>query len=52
MTKLVVSVLPACAELKNEVIARTIHGFVVNVGLICEVCVGNALVDVYENVER
>ncbi|KNA24348.1 hypothetical protein SOVF_016480 [Spinacia oleracea] len=43
----VVSVLPACAELKDEVVARVIHGYVVKVGLINQVRVGNALVDGY-----
>lgn len=43
----VVSVLPACAELKDEVMAMMIHGYVVKVGLICQVRIGNALVDVY-----
>ncbi|XP_074321215.1 putative pentatricopeptide repeat-containing protein At1g69350, mitochondrial [Silene latifolia] len=43
----VVSVLPACAELKDEVLSRVIHGYVVKVGTICQVRVGNAFVDVY-----
>ncbi|XP_021734269.1 pentatricopeptide repeat-containing protein At5g27110-like [Chenopodium quinoa] len=43
----VVSVLPACAALKDEVVPRVIHGYVVKVGLICQVRVGNALVDGY-----
>ncbi|KAL2941347.1 hypothetical protein RDABS01_029697 [Bienertia sinuspersici] len=43
----VVSVLPACAELKDKVMARMIHGYVLKVGLLCQVRVGNALVDVY-----
>lgn len=43
----VVSVLPACAELKDEVMARMIHCYVVKVGLVYQVRVGNAFVDVY-----
>ncbi|KAK9692269.1 hypothetical protein RND81_09G252800 [Saponaria officinalis] len=43
----VVSVLPACAELKDEVVARVVQGYVVKVGLICQVRVGNVFIDVY-----
>ncbi|KAL9248315.1 hypothetical protein vseg_021652 [Gypsophila vaccaria] len=43
----VVSVLPACAELKDEVMARVVHGYVVKVGLICQVRIGNVFIDVY-----
>ncbi|KAJ8450587.1 hypothetical protein Cgig2_020224 [Carnegiea gigantea] len=43
----VVSVLPACAELKDEMMATVIHGYVVKVGFIRHVTVRNALIDVY-----
>ncbi|KAK7292628.1 hypothetical protein RJT34_15479 [Clitoria ternatea] len=43
----VVSVLPVCAETKNEVMARIMHCYVLKVGLLGHVKVGNALVDVY-----
>jgi len=43
----VVSVLPACAELKDAMMASVIHGYAVKVGFICRVTVGNALIDAY-----
>ncbi|KAA8550001.1 hypothetical protein F0562_001685 [Nyssa sinensis] len=43
----VVSVLPVCAGLEDEVTASEIHCYVVKVGLDCQVTIGNALVDVY-----
>ncbi|KAL6227759.1 hypothetical protein ACLB2K_001716 [Fragaria x ananassa] len=43
----VVSVLPVCAELADEVMAVQIHCYVVKSGLGTQVTVGNALVDVY-----
>ncbi|XP_059665444.1 pentatricopeptide repeat-containing protein At4g14170-like [Cornus florida] len=43
----VVSVLPVCAELEDEVTASRIHCYVVKVGLDAQVTIGNALVDAY-----
>ncbi|XP_061356278.1 pentatricopeptide repeat-containing protein At3g16610-like [Gastrolobium bilobum] len=43
----VVSVLPVCAETEDEVMARIVHCYVLKVGLLGNVKVGNALVDVY-----
>ncbi|RVW73408.1 Pentatricopeptide repeat-containing protein, chloroplastic [Vitis vinifera] len=43
----VVSVLPVCAGVEDEVTASEIHGYVVKVGLEFQVIVGNALLDVY-----
>ncbi|XP_050388154.1 pentatricopeptide repeat-containing protein At1g18485 isoform X2 [Argentina anserina] len=43
----VISVLPVCAELANEVVAAQVHCYVVKSGLGTQVTVGNALVDVY-----
>ncbi|RDX87435.1 Pentatricopeptide repeat-containing protein, partial [Mucuna pruriens] len=43
----VVSVLPVCAETEDEVMARIVHCYVLKVGLLGHVKVGNALVDVY-----
>ncbi|CAN6540946.1 unnamed protein product [Malus baccata var. baccata] len=43
----VISVLPVCAELKDELIVIQIHSYVVKVGLDLLVTTGNALVDVY-----
>ncbi|KAF5745004.1 pentatricopeptide repeat-containing protein [Tripterygium wilfordii] len=43
----VVTVLPACAEIGDEVMAMQVHCYVVKVGLNCHVTIGNALIDVY-----
>ncbi|KAK7317145.1 hypothetical protein RJT34_01124 [Clitoria ternatea] len=43
----VISVLPVCAESKNEVMARIMHYYVLKVSLFGHVKVENALVDVY-----
>ncbi|XP_057515547.1 pentatricopeptide repeat-containing protein At1g18485-like [Amaranthus tricolor] len=43
----VVSVLPACAELRDVGTAMVIHGYVVKVGLIGQVRVNNSLLNVY-----
>lgn len=43
----VVSVLPVCVDLEDEVMASQIHCYVVKVGLDLNVTIGNALVDVY-----
>ncbi|KAF8395744.1 hypothetical protein HHK36_019695 [Tetracentron sinense] len=43
----IVSVLPVCAGLEDEVTAREIHGYAVKAGLDSQVTIGNALVDVY-----
>ncbi|KAF8395527.1 hypothetical protein HHK36_019475 [Tetracentron sinense] len=43
----IVSVLPVCAGLEDEVTAREIHGYAVKAGLHSQVTIGNALVDVY-----
>ncbi|XP_057480662.1 pentatricopeptide repeat-containing protein At1g18485-like [Actinidia eriantha] len=43
----VVTVLPVCASLENEVMASEVHCYVVKVGLDCRVTIGNALVDAY-----
>jgi pentatricopeptide repeat protein len=43
----VVSVLPVCANTENVVMARIVHGYVLKVGLLGHLKVGNALVDVY-----
>ncbi|GLU18932.1 hypothetical protein SLE2022_352080 [Rubroshorea leprosula] len=43
----VVSVLPACAEVRDEGMTRQIHGYVLKVGLDSQVRIGNALVDAY-----
>ncbi|KAK7304876.1 hypothetical protein VNO77_42769 [Canavalia gladiata] len=43
----VISVLPVCAETENEMMARVVHCYVLKVGLLGHVKVGNALVDVY-----
>ncbi|XP_027361543.1 putative pentatricopeptide repeat-containing protein At1g69350, mitochondrial [Abrus precatorius] len=42
-----ISVLPVCAETEDEVMARVVHCYVLKVGLLGLVKVGNALVDVY-----
>ncbi|KAJ7960505.1 Pentatricopeptide repeat-containing protein [Quillaja saponaria] len=43
----VVSVLPVCADLKDEKMASVIHCFAMKVGLAHQVRISNALVDVY-----
>ncbi|XP_030522256.2 pentatricopeptide repeat-containing protein At4g14170-like [Rhodamnia argentea] len=43
----VISVLPVCAGLEDEVMASQIHAYTVKVGLVTNVTVGNALVDAY-----
>ena len=43
----IVSVLPVCGCLADEVMARLIHCYVVKVGLDVQVTISNALVDVY-----
>ncbi|XP_047155162.1 putative pentatricopeptide repeat-containing protein At1g69350, mitochondrial [Vigna umbellata] len=43
----VVSVLPVCAETEDEVMATNVHCYALKVGLLGNVKVGNALVDVY-----
>ncbi|KAK9274427.1 hypothetical protein L1049_019242 [Liquidambar formosana] len=43
----VVSVLPVCAVLEDEVMTREIHCHVVKVGLDLQVTIGNSLVDAY-----
>ncbi|XP_042495772.1 pentatricopeptide repeat-containing protein At1g15510, chloroplastic-like isoform X2 [Macadamia integrifolia] len=43
----VVSVLPVCAGLEDEVTASVIHGYVVKAGLDSQVIICNALVDTY-----
>lgn len=43
----VVSVLPVCSDSGDEVMARIVHCYVLKVGLLGHVKVGNALVDVY-----
>ncbi|KAL9276473.1 hypothetical protein ACSQ67_025987 [Phaseolus vulgaris] len=43
----IVSVLPVCAETEDEVMARNVHCYALKVGLLGNVKVGNALVDVY-----
>lgn len=43
----IVSVLPVCAGLADEVMARRVHCYAVKVGLDVQVAIGNALVDVY-----
>ncbi|XP_015577464.2 pentatricopeptide repeat-containing protein At2g13600 [Ricinus communis] len=43
----VVSVLPVCAALEDEVVASEIHCYVVKIGLDSQVTLCNALVDVY-----
>ncbi|QCE03539.1 structure-specific endonuclease subunit SLX1 [Vigna unguiculata] len=43
----VVSVLPVCAETEDEVMATNVHCYAMKVGLLSNVKVGNALVDVY-----
>ncbi|KAK7303110.1 hypothetical protein RJT34_14011 [Clitoria ternatea] len=43
----IISVLPVCAESKNEVMVRIMHCYVLKVSLFGHVKVGNALVDIY-----
>ncbi|CAL0310952.1 unnamed protein product [Lupinus luteus] len=43
----VVSLLPVCAETRDEVMARSVHCYALKVGLMGHVKTGNALVDVY-----
>ncbi|XP_019055721.1 PREDICTED: pentatricopeptide repeat-containing protein At4g14170-like [Nelumbo nucifera] len=43
----VVSVLPVCAGLEDEIMASTTHGYVVKSGMDSQVTICNALVDVY-----
>ncbi|PHU01672.1 hypothetical protein BC332_31459 [Capsicum chinense] len=43
----VVSVLPACAVLEDEIMVSEIHCYGIKVGLDCQVSVGNAFVDAY-----
>lgn len=43
----VVSVLPVCADVEDEMIASEIHSYIVKVGLDFQVTVGNALIDAY-----
>ncbi|XP_056164362.1 pentatricopeptide repeat-containing protein At4g21065-like [Syzygium oleosum] len=43
----VISVLPVCVGLEDEVMASQIHAYTVKVGLVTNVTVGNALVDAY-----
>ncbi|CAK7330717.1 unnamed protein product [Dovyalis caffra] len=43
----VVSVLPVCAGLQDDVMGRQIHCYVLKIGLDSHVTVGNAIVDVY-----
>ncbi|KAJ4724497.1 Pentatricopeptide repeat-containing protein [Melia azedarach] len=43
----VVSVLPVCGGLGDELMARRIHCYVVKVGLDAQVTIGNAIVDAY-----
>ncbi|KAK9949596.1 hypothetical protein M0R45_005113 [Rubus argutus] len=43
----VISALPVCAELEDELMAVQIHCYVVKFGLGVQVTIGNALVDVY-----
>ena len=43
----IVSVLPVCADVEDQVTAGKIHGYIVKVGLDFQVTVGNALLDVY-----
>lgn len=42
-----VSLLPVCAELEDEVMVRQIHGYSVKVGLDLLLIIGNSLVDTY-----
>ncbi|PHT32930.1 hypothetical protein CQW23_29267 [Capsicum baccatum] len=43
----VVSVLPVCAVLEDEIMVSEIHCYGIKVGLDCQVSVGNAFVDAY-----
>ncbi|CAK9154369.1 unnamed protein product [Ilex paraguariensis] len=43
----IVSVLPVCAGLEDEVMTSRVHCYVVKVGFDCHVTAGNALVDAY-----
>ncbi|XP_030496828.2 pentatricopeptide repeat-containing protein At4g14170 [Cannabis sativa] len=43
----VISVLPVCVDLEDELMARQIHCYVAKVGLDRLVTIGNALIDVY-----
>ncbi|WVY92126.1 hypothetical protein V8G54_037640 [Vigna mungo] len=43
----VVSVLPVCAETEDEVMATNVHCYALKVGLLSNLKVGNAFVDVY-----
>lgn len=43
----VITVLPVCVELEDELTARQVHCYTVKVGLDLQVTIGNALVDVY-----
>ncbi|XP_076884413.1 pentatricopeptide repeat-containing protein At2g17210-like [Bidens hawaiensis] len=43
----VVSALKACTDLKNDIIGRTLHGFVVRKGFLNDLFIGNSLIDMY-----
>ncbi|KAL5562344.1 hypothetical protein UlMin_032091 [Ulmus minor] len=44
---IVVSVLKACASLRDATMGRLAHGLVISRGLDCDVFVGNSLIDMY-----